>query len=62
MRAREYPLAEKCVETGLLVGWNRAHKHVEKPSPEAICEAQCQEVMNELCEAFDFEPLPEPEP
>jgi len=57
MRAKEYPVAEMCVENGLVLGWNRAHKHVSKPSPEAIREAQAQAVLTELCEWFDF---PEP--
>ena len=62
MRAREYPLAEERVEIGLARGWRRAHKHVEHPSPEAIQEAQLQEVMNELCEAFDFDVPGDEEP
>lgn len=55
IRAKVYPLMADAVEVGLLRGWNRAHKHVEHPTPEAIREAQEQAVMSEICERFQFD-------
>jgi hypothetical protein len=55
MKAKEYNLIVQCVENGIMVGWNRAHKHDENPDPEAIRNAIEHAVMNEICEWFDFE-------
>jgi hypothetical protein len=55
MKAKEYNLIAQCVETGVMLGWNRAHKYDENPDPEAIRDAIEQAVLNEICEWFDFE-------
>jgi hypothetical protein len=55
MRANEYKVIEMVVEEGLSYGWNRAHKHVENPSPEDIREAQGDAIMGDLSEWFFFE-------
>jgi hypothetical protein len=55
MKAKEYNLITQCVETGVMLGWNRAHKHDATPDPEAIRDAIEQAVLNEICEWFDFE-------
>jgi hypothetical protein len=55
MKAKEYNLITQCVETGVMLGWNRAHKHAGTPDPEAIRDAIEQAVLNEICEWFDFE-------
>jgi hypothetical protein len=55
MKAKEYNLIAQCVETGVMLGWNRAHKHDATPEPEAIRDAIEQAVLNEICEWFDFE-------
>jgi len=55
MKAKEYNLITQCVETGVMLGWNRAHKYDENPDPEAIRDAIEQAVLNEICEWFDFE-------
>jgi Tfp pilus assembly ATPase PilU len=36
MKAKEYNLITQCVETGVMLGWNRAHKHDATPEDEAI--------------------------
>jgi hypothetical protein len=54
MRANEYRLLERCVELGLELGWNRAHKHHDNPDPEVIEEQQLQAIMVEVCEWFNF--------
>ena len=55
MRAKEYQLVEVAVEIGLQVGWNRAHKHVDSPTEDAILAAQQNAILNELCEKFEFD-------
>ena len=55
MKAKEYNLIAQCVETGVMLGWNRAHKYDEIPDPEAIRNAIEQAVLNEICEWFDFD-------
>jgi hypothetical protein len=34
MKAKEYNLITQCVETGVMLGWNRAHKHTDTPDPD----------------------------
>lgn len=55
MKAKEYNLIAQCVETGVVLGWNRAHKHINDPEPEHIREQIERAVLNEICEWFDFE-------
>ena len=55
MKAKEYNLIAQCVETGVMLGWNRAHKHTDTPDPDTIRNAIEQAVLNEICEWFDFE-------
>ena len=55
MRPKVYPILVRCVEDGVAYGWNRAHKHEDKPTEAAIREEIEQSVLSELCEAFDFD-------
>ena len=55
MKAKEYNLMAQCVETGVMLGWNRAHKHSDNPEPHFIHSQIEQAVLNEICEWFDFE-------
>jgi len=55
MKAKEYNLIAQCVETGVMLGWNRAHKHDATPEDEAIRNTIEMAVLNEICEWFDFE-------
>ena len=54
VRARAYPLMERAVEQGVMWGWQRAHKHVRRPTEEQLKDAMCEEIMREIAEAFDF--------
>lgn len=55
IRAKVYPLMREAVEAGVAYGWNRAHKHVDNPTPEAIREAIEQAVMSEIDQRFLFD-------
>ena len=55
MKAKEYNLIAQCVETGVMLGWNRARKHTDDPDPQHIREQIERAVLNEICEWFDFE-------
>ena len=54
MRAREYALLTECVETGVALGWARAHKRHDNPTPGQIQEAVCNAVMLEIGNWFIF--------
>lgn len=55
MKAKEYNLIAQCVENGVMLGWNRAHKHSDTPEPHYIHSQIEQAVLNEICEWFHFE-------
>jgi hypothetical protein len=57
MKPKEYDVLTMAVEQGVACGWRRAHKHVP-PTPEAIQESVAHEVINAICEWFDFEAPP----
>jgi hypothetical protein len=48
-------LLEMAIDEGVSIGFFRAHKHVEDPSPEAIIESIQDHVMSKFYEYFDFE-------
>ena len=43
-----------CVENGVQLGWNRAHKHDDSPPEQVIRDKIAEAVMNEVYEWFDF--------
>lgn len=45
---------EACAENGLSLGWRRAHKHADKPTPEYLREKMFQAIMELAWETFDF--------
>lgn len=55
VRLKAYPTIEGAVESGVIYGWNRAHKHTDVPDPDYAKEQIVQSIMNELSEIFDFE-------
>ena len=54
MKAKEYSVLLRAVEEGVQRGWNRAHKHTDKPTEDQMIEAMETNIMNEICEWFDF--------
>lgn len=55
MRAKTYTILERAIEEGLTRGWNRAHKHTDKPSEEHIKNEILAAVMGNICEVFSFD-------
>ena len=58
MKPKEYPALEEAVEIGINSAWMHAHKHVDKPTEYEIKEAMVFDIMNAICERWDFEDSP----
>lgn len=58
MTPKFYPLLEQCIETGLIRGHHRAHKHRPDPTLDHMVEEQRQAIMAEIHEWFDFPEVP----
>lgn len=54
MTPKFYPLLAECLEVGLVLGWNRAHKHTDAPTREAILDEQQTAIVGQICEWFDL--------
>jgi hypothetical protein len=57
MKPKLIPVLEDCIDTGLRLGFNRAHKHDSNPAEEDIYSHQTDAIMNEIFERFDFEEI-----
>mgnify|MGYP001367728964 CR=1 FL=1 len=57
MEPRFLKLLENCITTGLEVGYNRAHKHIDEPSEFDLCECQFEAIMSEIHDSFTFDEL-----
>lgn len=55
MRARDSLVLERCVETGIRLGLNRARKHQEAPTEAEVVQAIQRAIMEEVEEWFIFE-------
>lgn len=44
-----------CIETGTMVGLNRAYKHDDNPSRDTIESSISMEIMNQIHEWFEME-------
>jgi len=55
MKAKEIAVLEKCIENGILYGWNRAHKHTDEPSEDLITYVMRDAIMHEVYEWFEFD-------
>ena len=42
------------IETALEYGWNRAHKHTDKPTPEQIKGAQYEAITNAIYDLLSW--------
>ena len=55
VKPKEYERLEACIEQGVMWGWQHAHKHVDEPRVEDIQDHMVRDIMNEICEEFDFD-------
>lgn len=55
MKARDSLVLERCVETGIRLGLNRARKHQEAPTEAEVMQAIQRAIMEEVEEWFIFE-------
>jgi hypothetical protein len=49
---KSWPLLCDAVESGIVMGWNHAHKHTDTPRPEQVQEQIAREVLNAISERF----------
>lgn len=54
VKVRAYEVIWRAVNEGVGYGYQRAHKHTDKPSEEHVRDQIEQAVMNALCEILDF--------
>jgi len=55
LKPKTYPILLQAVEEGVLYGYNRAHKHVEKPDEILLVETIVKHTMESLLEWFEIE-------
>lgn len=55
MKPKVYEILSRCIEAGIRLGVQRAHKHTETPTHEAIVESVLREVQSEVHDWFTFE-------
>lgn len=55
MKVKIERIIEDCLATGINLGWNRAHKHVETPSEGSIKDAIHDCIMEQFYEYFTFD-------
>ncbi|MFZ9315677.1 MAG: hypothetical protein ACO24P_00160 [Candidatus Nanopelagicaceae bacterium] len=55
LKPKTYPILQQAIEEGVLHGYNRAHKHVEKPDEILLVESIVKYTMEAIFEWFDIE-------
>jgi hypothetical protein len=55
MKPRLMPAMERCIEDGITLGWNRAHKHTDTPTEAQIKASIEDAIWEELHQWFEFE-------
>lgn len=54
MKPKFFPVLDMCIENGIKLGYNRAHKHTETPTREQIEIQIYDAIMHEIYEWFEF--------
>ena len=55
MKPKTYNILADRIDSGIQLGWARAHKHHDNPTPGQIQNAIAQAIMGEINEYFTFE-------
>ena len=55
LRPRTFKVLEQAVHDGVVLGWNRAFKHDENPSPDMIQDTIRANVLQQIDEWFLFD-------
>lgn len=55
---RALPVMEQCIAAGVALGWQRAHKHHDRPTEQEIRDAQVVAVLDLICESFAVDDEP----
>lgn len=54
MRPKFQSVLGMCIQQGIALGWNRAHKHTDKPTEAELKREIEQEIWNEIWEWFEI--------
>jgi|GEM_PF-1463422 len=55
LKPKTYPILQQAIEEGVLRGYKKAHKHVEKPDEIFLVETIINYTMESIFEWFDFD-------
>lgn len=55
MKPKFRVILEEAIEKGVRYGYRRAHKHIDNPTEDSICEHIEDQVMSSIYEYFTFE-------
>lgn len=59
MKPRLFKLLEQCIDSGITLGYSRAHKHTDSPTEQHLVHEISNAISNELHEWFSFDELGE---
>jgi hypothetical protein len=54
MKVDTYKLISNCIERGIDIGWQRAHKYTDHPEVGHLKETIYDNILIEICEYFNF--------
>jgi len=54
IKVHVYPIVADAITTAIELGWKRAYKHTDNPSPEIIKQEIETAILNSLCEILQF--------
>jgi hypothetical protein len=54
MKVKYHVIIARCIDDGITMGWQRAHKHTDTPDVTAIHEAIASAINLLLDDVFDF--------
>lgn len=55
LKANVYAILNDCVSNGIEAGWNKAHKHTDRPTADHVKDMILNYIMNEIGEKFKFD-------